>query len=278
MFKCHGNCGLYGDVIDLIGYMNIPGYQYGNLALKKQAAEILSGGRYEISEPIAPPPTPPLSLWMANKFLPLAENVRDYMVERGVPEAYLEKYKVGSASYVKDGEVTKRNQDLSVSLPVFHDGNLMGIKLRKIEPNGYRYFNVEGSQPALWNYDSVFLTDNVVFVVKGEIAGMVLQAFLDKHRLPAFACAPTHGEHGFVDKFVQVLSFAKTVVIGDNDRDPGIREKIVEATQKRAASLGGLLHFPYEGYKDIDEQILRDPSTSYEMLVRWIEEAKRYAI
>ena len=28
LFKCHGNCGGKGDVIDLIGYLEIPGYNH----------------------------------------------------------------------------------------------------------------------------------------------------------------------------------------------------------------------------------------------------------
>ena len=41
---CHGNCGLSGDVIDLIGFMKVPGYNKKNGDHVKEALAILSGG------------------------------------------------------------------------------------------------------------------------------------------------------------------------------------------------------------------------------------------
>lgn len=277
-FKCHGSCGAFGDVIDLIGYMNIPDYNPLSLPMKKQAASILTGGSFEVSHPLAPPPPPPLSQWLAQEFLPIHPECRKYLIDRGVQDWQIEKYMLGSAQSLNEEGIPTKGRDHLISFPVFHQGKLMGIKLRKTKADKqYRYFCVPGSQPGLYFYDEVFLTSEINFVVKGEIAALVLQAFLKQNNLKAVQSAPTHGEQGFVDNFRSVLSFAKNVIIGDNDPNPKTRLDMQVAAQKRAAVLGGLLRFPDEGYKDIDDQILRDPQRSLSMLQRWITEAEQYA-
>ena len=45
-FKCHGNCGLMGNVIDLAGYMWVPNYERYDKKQYLRAAEILTNGAF----------------------------------------------------------------------------------------------------------------------------------------------------------------------------------------------------------------------------------------
>ena len=50
-FKCHGNCNLTGDVIDLVGYLNIQGYDQKDGKMVRKAMGYLDQ-KFEISIPI----------------------------------------------------------------------------------------------------------------------------------------------------------------------------------------------------------------------------------
>ncbi len=43
-FKCHGNCGLMGDVVDLVGYLEVPGYDPRSINSVMQSVALLGGG------------------------------------------------------------------------------------------------------------------------------------------------------------------------------------------------------------------------------------------
>src|SRR5574338_1390133 len=45
-FRCHGNCGLTGDVIDLVGYLRVPGYDRKDGKMVREAMAILEN-RFE---------------------------------------------------------------------------------------------------------------------------------------------------------------------------------------------------------------------------------------
>ena len=84
------------------------------------------------------------------------------------------------------------------------------------------------------------------------------------------ACAPTGGEKMLVDEYSRALAFcSRRVVVGDNDRDPEIREKMQTAARERADTLHAELRFPPKEYKDIDEWILAD-DTAIQTIRSWI--------
>jgi hypothetical protein len=56
---CHG-CGRGGDVIDLVGYLNIPAYNSADAAHIKRAINILTNGKVAVTPVIPPPPRPDL--------------------------------------------------------------------------------------------------------------------------------------------------------------------------------------------------------------------------
>jgi hypothetical protein len=252
-FKCHGNCGAYGDVIDFVGYMKISGYNKLH-PLRRDAAELL-GGEVKFSPPKPPPPPKPMATYLWRNYLPMSERVRVYCLERGILKEQIEQFKLGG------------KQDW-LSIPTFHGEKLMGIKLRNITEKGLRYTSVKGSKKGLWGYNDVVNQDKTVYVVKGEIAAIVMRRF------GFLSCAPTAGEGANVNR--EPLAFANIIVIGDNDKDEDISKATRAQAEERSKELRGKLVFPPSKYKDVDEWILDDPDGAIEQIKLW--EAQTYEI
>jgi len=233
-FKCHGNCGASGDVIDLVGYMNISGYRNEDLDLRIRALELLEN-RLEPT-PYIPPEKPvkldPL-LW--RKYLPPHVEAIQYAKRRGLNEETIVKFKLGQRGHY-------------LTIPIFEENSLIGIKLRNLTEVGLRFMAAKGSKGGLFNFDMVAYKADPIFVVKGEIPAMLLD------QMGYLACAPTGGEGSIFehsrDVLLQALVFGKLIVIGDNDNAGQLLGK------KRADMLGAKLVFPPGLYKDIDEYIL----------------------
>jgi hypothetical protein len=183
-------------------------------------------------------------------YTPPGEEVIQYARTRGLHPETLERFRVG-----QNGN--------ALTIPAFENSVLKAIKLRSLTEK--RYWSEPGSVKALFNHDRVYMTQEPVLVVKGEIPVMLL----DQYGLTA--CASTVGERSHMTTWAPTLAFAeKVIVVGDNDRDPEIRAEIVAATRFRAQELNGELRFPPEEYKDIDEWILDDPS-AIEVIRQWLD-------
>ena len=250
-WRCHGSCNLQGDVIDLVVYTQVGGYDPGDSKKLAEAISILTGKSYEPAIP-KPPKTEKTGLtpdrWQ--DFYPMSDEVLAYGKARGISEEVLKAHKIGSRQYMGRTWMT---------IPTFHDERLLGIKMRNIG-EGPRYRGVGGSRRGLFNYDGVLYSTGRVFVVKGEIAAMVLLS----HGL--LACAPTGGEGmRMTQSIIRALALADVVVIGDNDPDPHVREETRKLAERRAEELGGKLFFPPEEYKDVDEWILDKPKNITEL-------------
>jgi len=87
------------------------------------------------------------------------------------------------------------------------------------------------------------------------------------------SCAPTGGEGSDAANFLAALSLSRNIIIGDNDPDPQVREKMVRYAQHRAVLFSAILRYPPEGFKDIDEFILAD-SDAKNLLDKWIQEVE----
>jgi hypothetical protein len=261
-FKCHGNCGLTGTVIDLAGYMWVAGYHKYDINMYQKAAEALSGGKCQINPPNAPPPVPELPDWLAQDMLPPSKAVVDYALSRGIDINQLEKFSVGTPKEWMKGEPYDiRNPQDWMAIPTFHHDRLFGIKLRNITNKGLRYMSIKGSKKGLWNHNAVWMRGGPTIVTKGEIAGMVLAS----HGFNQ-VCAPTAGEGGRITEITQAVSLSKNIVIGDND------DKGREAGIQRAALLSGCLHFPPQEFKDVDQWINKRPQEAMNTMKRWLEE------
>lgn len=238
-WKCHGNCNLHGDVIDLVGYMNIPDYDPKNIHSVLRAVAIL-GNKHEMSVEAPPPKKKPIDADIWKKYIPPGPGVIDYALSRGIKKDTMEKFKIGQR---KD----------YMAMPCFEQHRLVGIKFRYIgSKDKLRFFTEGGGRKGLFNYDAVAWTEKKVLIVKGEIPVMVL----DQYGL--LACAPTAGEGSDAQEYSPVLGLsAKRVVIGDNDVE-GIHEKTSKLAKARADALYAELKFPPPEFKDVDEWILND--------------------
>jgi len=263
-WKCHGTCNQTGDVIDLIGFLEIPGYKRYNGRLYSQAAETLTGGPVKATMPTPPPPAPSLAQWIAIEMYPPSEQAVEYAINRGIGEEQIEQFLLGSPTpKMREEPFNIYEPDKWLSIPTFHHQELMGIKLRNTTKSGIRYMSVPGSRKGLWNYDKVFLSSDTVLVVKGEIAGIITSGF------GFLCCAPTGGESGKVSDIKTALSLSKNIVVGDNDKDPETDRKMKKAAEARAFMLNAELKFPASEYKDIDEWLLNDPSAE-DVIGSWI--------
>lgn len=240
-WRCHGNCDRQGDVIDLVGFMQVPLYDKRDPHKLGKAIGILSGNGYQ---PVVPKPPKRekkivLSPNMWREFLPPGHRVVTYARKRGLSEATLEHFQIGQ-------------HENWMTIPAFRDQRLIGIKMRNTGP-GLRYRQIRGSVSGLFNHDAVKYALGRVFVTKGEIAAMVLcqHGFL--------ACAPTGGESmQITEDMATILALADVVVIGDNDRGERVRAKTRALAEERALALNAELFFPPEQFKDVDEWILKD--------------------
>jgi hypothetical protein len=258
-FRCHGSCGAEGDVIDLVGWLEVPGYDPKNGDRVKEALALLAGGT-----PINPPKpettkAPALNNGLYKQYLPVGEQVLEYARKRGLTRETLEKFSIGQ-------NVTSVNW---MTMPAIHRNRLMGIKMRNLNSRDKkdRFRSVEGSVDGLFGYNFVDGATQSVAIVKGEIPVMVLSQF------GILACAPTGGEGSYYkhDELLRPLAFAKKrIVIGDNDIKPDVREKMQLATQQRAKIFRAEMYFPPENMKDVDDWILAKPEEAIPIIKGWM--------
>jgi hypothetical protein len=261
-WNCHGTCGNSGDVIDLVGFMQISGYQPKNGEHVKQALALLAG---TIS--ICPPPVVrKVEFILPNcaykKYLPVGDQVVEYARTRGLTRETLERFQVGQNTLPSANWMT---------MPTIQKGRLHGIKMR-VAGNAnrrFRFMQVEGSVEGLFNFDKVNETRQPVAVVKAEITTMLL----DQHGI--LACAPTGGESAYYkhEDLAAALAFsARRIVIGDNDENLKVRVKMQEAAARRAKLFLADLKFPPEKYKDVDDWVRAEPRAAIQTIKSWLEE------
>jgi len=244
-FRCHGNCGAYGDVIDLAGHLWVPGYNSRSPDHVHQALECL-GARGEVRLPAELPRPVAIDPRIWRKYLPIGRTAREYAHARGVTDTAIDHFKLGQ----------DRNY---LTIPAFTEHRLMGVKKRSANGRGLRFFSEEGSRQSLFNHDDVACTVGPVFLLKAEIPVIVLW------QMGLRACAPTGGEAGWNPRWVRTLASARVIVVGDND------EAGLKYAASRAIDLGGKLKFPPEEYHDIDEWILARPASAARTLEEWTQ-------
>jgi len=246
-WKCHGSCQREGDVVDLVGYLRVPGYNPRDPDKVREALGLLDS-RYEVKL-VIPEKTIRLAgdEWM--NFIPPSREVVEYAHTRGITDASIKKFRIGQ-------------KDSYMAIPAFQDGRLMGIKFRSFRDctKARRFWSQAGSIKTLFNWDKIYLETGTVFVVKGEIPAMIID------QMGFNVCAPTGGEGSYLDSWRTALALANVVVIGDNDA-PG---RVLGDT--RAKFFTAKLVFPPEEFQDIDKYILADPEAAAETLRKWSEE------
>jgi len=243
-WKCHGSCNLEGDVIDLVGYLYVPGYNPDNPEHCYKALCYVDA-KYEIDIPKKERKVM-LSGAEWRRYLPARDEVIRYARLRGLTLETVDRFNVG--------------QDKgAMTIPVFENEILLGIKFRSTNKKSrVRFWSLPGSKPGLFNYDNA-RHNQFLFIVKSEIPAMLL----DQYGLPVVA--PTSGEGAWLDDWTVKLAFKKLIYIGDND-DPGRR-----AAEKLKDILKCEIRFPNPDYKDVDEWILADID-AINLIRRWQHE------
>src|SRR5512133_2935468 len=92
-WRCHGSCDIEGDVVDLVGYLRVPGYDKRDPDKIRAAVELIDS-RYQVK---MPKPEPEVRL-RGNEhifYLPPGEEAVEYAKSRGLNDATIEKYKLG---------------------------------------------------------------------------------------------------------------------------------------------------------------------------------------
>lgn len=241
-FKCHGNCGVRGTVIDLMGYLHIPNYNPLDPAQVYRAAEMLED-KYEPTISIHLKRTQLAgSEWI--DYLPPGEEAVAYCRSRGINPDTMRRFNIGQ-------------NGTSISIPCFEEKVLIGIKFRAWEGN-LRYWSLKGSRMGIFNHDDVAYLPGKVLIAKGEIPAMLL--WQEGFR----ACALTGGEGGFRKDWFPAFALSENIVVGDND-GPGR-----ELGQRRAELLHAKLVFPPRQYKDWDEYYLADRAGCLKMTKGWL--------
>ncbi len=259
-FHCHGNCGLRGDVIDLMGHMNIPGYN------NKRPADIIRSMNMINSSAEIRIPTPPKLptilapnawVWYKNQ---LSEKAIRYAGKRGLSPDTLEHFKIGSYGN-------------ALAIPAFSGGVLQAIKFRNLNKWAkMRFWTEQGSVKTIFNHDDMYCTQLPVLLVTGEIPVMLCWQMGINIDNDLAVCSSTGGEKADLSPWHMDFSTSKRVVIvADNDPDPGVRAKIIKSTEKRADLLNADIKFPPKQYPDIDKWLL-DQSVAIETIMRWLEE------
>jgi hypothetical protein len=256
-FACHGACGKRGDVLDLVGFMQIPNYQPNEGEHVKRALTLLEAG-YKIAPVKQAPKVPALSNTAYQDFLPAGAEVVEYARSRGLTPETLKKFRVGQSNL---------HNKVWMTMPTFHMGRLMGIKMRNLNPLSARdrYNSLAGSVGGLFNANAVYYTTEPVLIVKAEIPAMLLDQY------GIHAVAPTGGEaSNEAELFSFIVWSCKRVVVADNDHDPDVRRQMDRAAQKRAELFHASLQRPPENYKDIDEYLLAEPERALSDIRNWM--------
>lgn len=273
-FKCHGHCGAMGDVIDFMGYMHITGYDPRNIFQKDQAGRLLVNGQIQTAPYMAVEKRTLLPEFAWMDYTLIADNARAYLRGRGIADAVIDECRFGSASYLKEEhgrrEIIRRPVDRLISIPTFHAGSLIGVKLRILRTgNNYKYFNQPGSRAGLWQHDRVYLVSDPFLIAKGELCGAVMLS------AGFTACAVTSGERGTtvrMEMFPAIrtaLCMGRKVYVGDNDKTGR------ESGPKQADLLNAVIQYPPELYKDWDEWYLKDRGECLRLTNQWLEVAAR---
>lgn len=261
-WKCFGSCGLEGDVVDLVGFLDVPGYNPRSRDDVKRALALLTGGT-----PINPPaqvttkkPQIPNGLW--KRYIPAGDDVVQYAAKRFLTSETLERFHIGQLETFSTRWAT---------IPTLHGEQLRGIKLRNLNSveKKDRYRSVEGSIDGLFNYNEVNGTTQPVAILKGEFATMTLSQF------GILSCNPTGGEGSYYnhEEFLRPLAFSRRrIVIGDNDTRPDIRAKMqAAAAQRKEIFKAAGLYFPPDPFVGIDDWIIAQPEVAVPTIKSWMD-------
>ncbi len=245
-FKCFGNCGVEGDVIDFAGYYTIgQSYDSRNAEHVRLALSYLqAGGMCAPKTPLKKKKKsldqrivrPLVKQW--EEALWTNEQAQAYLEERGVlsvAKHFRLGYRIIDPPYVKYEQDGGTLPGHYIAIPTIENGRIVSVKLRRI-PTYYaeddikpiRYDFVSGDrigsgQPGVFNHDEVAFQSGVVFSPEGEFDVMLIKAH------GYLACCMNSGGNVLSDHLALILAHADPIWIADDD-DTGQRH--AEGKQK----------------------------------------------
>lgn len=123
------------------------------------------------------------------------QDSREYFHKRTITDETIRKWRLGKWS------------DL-YTIPVYYDGVLKNIQLRKDFPKTIRFYYP--GKPVIFNED-ILKYSNVIFVVEGVTSCIVL----NQNNIPAVS--PSHGANTFKEEFMVRFMNKKIIILFDND-------------------------------------------------------------
>jgi hypothetical protein len=265
-WRCHGSCSLRGDVIDLIGYKRIPGYNPGRKEDVGRAVTLLETGQ-DISIPVKNTQrasTLADDLW--KQFVPAGPEALEYLARRGISAETAERFGYGQLTTSPEGYALEPYTTW-LTMPTFTGARLTKIKMRNIYSTDKRnrYKALSGSVIGIHNLNAVKEKSAPVLIVKGELSVALLSQY------GILACAPNAGEGATEEWMYLALVFSrKRVVIGDNDPEPIMKQTRL-LLEKRAHMLHADARLPPEQYHDIDDFVNAEPEVAIPMIRDWMK-------
>jgi hypothetical protein len=247
-FKCFGQCGVQGDVIDFAGYYHLgQGYDPNNSEHIQAALAYLRGGGISAARTPLQKRNKPLDERIVR---PLVEAWERALWENDQALAYLEQrgvlavagqFRLGYECI--DPQYTKHKQRGGtvpghyISIPTIQDGRIISVKLRRIDSYytgcdnpPIRYDSVAGpqigtGQPGIFNHDAVAFQSGLIFSPEGEFDVMLIEA------LGYRACCTNGGANVLSDRLELILAHSDPVWIEDDDeaghRHAEMKQKMV---------------------------------------------------
>jgi DNA primase len=259
-FKCHGNCGAEGDVIDFVGYYYMgASYNDKNPESVRQAISYLhtrpmTGKRTQLKKQ-----RKPMNPFRTRRYverwereLKTCKAAQDYLERRGVLSV-ARQFRLGY-EYVPP-ERTKYNKRVGgrlpghyIAIPNFQSGAIRGVKFRRIDTHPdykdenelpIRYDSLSGSRLGIFNFDAVAFQMGHVFIPEGEFDVMLLAA------TGYLSCCTTAGAETVDSNLELALCYAAPLIIRDPD-PAGER-----GARKRLKLLGKGEIIPAGSYHDV---------------------------
>lgn len=271
-FKCFGQCGAQGDVIDFAGYYHLGvGYnpndpEHIKLALMYLRGNPISAKRSTLKKKGKPLDQriirPLLRQWQ--KDLWTCERALQYIEQRGilsVAQQFGLGYQCIDPQYTKySGQGTLPGHYLCI--PTFQAQEIISVKLRRIDSfyhdsdiKPIRYDSVSGSkigtgQPGIFNGDAVAFKSGVVFSPEGEFDVMLATA------LGFQACCVNSGANVMSERLALILAHADPIWIEDGD-DAGHRHA---QAKQNIVGKGRIINLA--PFKDLGDYYETDPQST----------------
>jgi DNA primase len=264
-FKCFGQCGTQGDVIDFAGYYYLgAGYDANDPEQIKMALTYLRGNPISAQRTVLKKRGKPLDQRIVRPLvhqwerdLQTCDKALEYLEQRGIRTVagqFHLGYRCVEPRYTKyEGKRRGVLPGQYLCIPTFQAQEIISVKLRRIplfygpdDIKPIRYDSVSGTkigtgQPGIFNGDAVQFSRGMVLSPEGEFDVMLLAA------MGFQACCVNGGANVMSERLALILAHADPVWIADND-EAGKRH-----AQAKQQSVGKGSIIDFAPFKDLGD-------------------------